>query len=249
MNRHQTNLSNNINLFVNVFMTTGADYQMAVITTSDPQVGNIITSIDPDPASALAQQVMVGIYGSGMEKGLEMSYLALSSSTSAGPGSSFFRQDSTLVVIYVSDEPDFSQASWNTYTTFFDSLKPSGQFIPYGVIGDPPSGCTVGSISAQYGGGYYDLINHYGGDWYSICATDWGVQLQNLADALVARRSYPLGEVDPIVDTIQVTVNGQAVSEWEYDESNNSVVFEIDNVPEEGNTIEITYAVWGCEGR
>jgi len=249
MNRHQTNLSNNINLFVNVFMTTGADYQMAVITTSDPQVGNIITSIDPDPASALAQQVMVGIYGSGMEKGLEMSYLALSSSTSAGPGSSFFRQDSTLVVIYVSDEPDFSQASWNTYTTFFDSLKPSGQFIPYGVIGDPPSGCTVGSISAQYGGGYYDLINHYGGDWYSICATDWGDQLQNLADALVARRSYPLGEVDPIVDTIQVTVNGQAVSEWEYDESNNSVVFEIDNVPEEGNTIEIIYAVWGCEGR
>jgi len=245
MNRHQANLSSNIGLFVSTFMATGADYNMAVITTGDPYPGPIITNLDPDPAVDLAAQVMVGVAGHTMEKGIEMAYTALSDSSILGPGSTFFRADSTLVVIYVSDEPDHSSGGWSSYTSFFDTIKPSGRFIPYGVIGDHPSGCT----GAQYGAGYWNQINHYGGDWYSICASDWGVQLQNLADAMTSRRSYGLGESDPIVDTIIVTVNGQAATDWEYSEDTNSVVFAEDSVPEEGQTVEIEYAVWGCDGR
>ena len=246
MSRHQTNLASNINLFVNVFMSSGADYHMAVITTSDSQIGSVITSSDPDPSAALAQQVMVGITGSGLERGLVMSYLALSSSTSAGPGSSFFRNDSSLVVIYVSDEPDFSAASWYSYVMFFDSLKPAGKFIPYGVIGDKPAGCTVGPINAQYGGGYWDLIDYYGGDWYSICATDWGDQLQDVAENITSRRIFDLSNSDPVEETIEVRINGQIVSEWTYDATGNSIQFDSDHLPEPGSTIEINYAVWGC---
>ena len=248
MNRFQTNLASNIGLFVATFMATGADYHMSVITTSDFLPSPLITSYDPDPAGTLASHVMVGISGSGNEKGIMMSSRALTSATSLGPGSTFFREDSTLVVIYVSDEPDHSDGGWASYLTFFDTIKPAGQFIPYGVIGDYPAGCvnTSGYGSAQFGAGYWDLIDYYGGDWYSICASDWGVQLQNLADALTSRRSYALNENDPIVDSIEVTVNGQSTTEWEYDEARNSVVFAADSVPEEGQTVEITYAVWGC---
>ena len=250
MSRFQTNLSNNIGLFVASFMATGADYHMGVITTSDHYIGSLITATDPDPAGALALEVMVGVGGSGMERGIEMSEKALSSAVSAGPGSTFFRTEATLVVIYVSDEPDHSTGTWSSYTSFFDGLKPPGQFIPYGVIGDPYSGCTVTPYgSAQFGAGYFDLIDHYGGDWYSICSDEWGVQLQNLADALLARSSYQLLEEDPIVDSIEVRVNGQLSEDWEYEGSSNSVEFDSEHVPEEGQTIEITYAVWGCDGR
>jgi hypothetical protein len=248
MNRFQTNLSSNIGLFVSTFMATGADYHMSVITTSDASASPLITSFDVDPAGTLASYVMVGISGSGMEKGIQFAERALSSSTSVGPGSSFFRSDATLVVIYVSDEPDHSDGGWASYLSFFDSIKPAGQFIPYGVIGDYPGGCTVSSGfgGAQFGAGYWDMIDYYGGDWYSICASDWGVQLQDLANALTAKRSYPLEEPDPIISSIEVTVNGQITTEWEYSEEYNSVIFAQDSVPEEGQTITISYAVWGC---
>ena len=96
------------------------------------------------------------------------------------------------------------------------------------------------------GWGYWDLIDYYGGSWYSICATDWGVQLQDLAGEVTGRRMFELEESDPIVDTIEVTVNGQVTGEWEYDETTNSVIFADGHVPDEGQTIVIDYAVWGC---
>ena len=247
MNRFQTNLSSNIGLFVSTFMATGADYHMSVITTSNFYASPVITSTDSDPAGTLAADVMVGVTGSGMEKGIQMAERALSTASSAGPGSDFFRDDATLVVVFVSDEPDWSDGGWASYLAFFDAVKPTGQFIPYGVIGDYPSGCTGTPYGgAQFGAGYWDMIDYYGGDWYSICATDWGVQLQNLANAMSVRRSYELDEKDPIVDTIEVSVNGQITEDWEYDEASNSVIFADGSIPEEGQTIDIDYAVWGC---
>ena len=254
MNQFQTNLATNISSFMSAFTQTGADYHMAVITTDRWTIGQILTPTTPNVEQELSNLVMTGTYGSGMEKGVEMSYRALSSSSSAGPGSSFWREDATLVVIYVSDEKDWSSPGWNSYTNFFDGLKQPGQFVPYGVISDVPGGCQYTTLSGhvrslQPGYGYWDLIDHYGGTWYSICTTDWGVQLQDLAGEVTGRRMFMLEEDDPIVDTIEVSVNGQTTENWEYDSDTNSVIFSEGHVPEEGQTIEIDYAVWGCDGR
>lgn len=251
MNQFQTNLSTNITSFVTAFTQSGADYNMAVITTDRYAIGPILTPQTPNVEQQMANLVMVGIGGSGMEKGIQMSHKALSSATSAGVGSAFFRADATLVVIYVSDEQDWSNPGWASYLSFFDTIKPTGQFIPYGVISDVPGGCqytmTNGATrTLQPGTGYWDLIDYYGGSWYSICATDWGVQLQDLAGEVTGRRMFQLDEPDPIVETIEVTVNGQVTTLWEYDENTNSVIFADGHVPEEGQTIQIDYAVWGC---
>ncbi len=251
MNRFQTNLSTNIGSFMSAFAATGADYNMAVISTDDWFIGPIITSYSADPEGELASQVMMGIYGSGMEKGIEMAAESLKTPASAGPGGSFFREDAKLVIIFVSDEPDHSSPGWSSYLTFFDGLKPTGDFIPYGVIGDHPAGCTISSPygNAQFGSGYWNLIDHYGGSWYSICASDWGVQLQDLAGEVTGRRNFRLDEPDPIVETIEVYVNGQLATDWEYSEDLNAIIFADGHVPEEGQTIDIDYAVWGCDGR
>ena len=251
MNQFQTSLSTNISSFITAFAQTGADYHMGVITTDRYAISTILTPQSANVEQQLGNLVVQGTYGSGMEKGIEMSHKALSSAASAGPGSAFFREDATLVVIYVSDEQDWSNPGWSHYLNFFDNLKPAGQFVPYGVISDVPGGCQYTTFnghvrSLQPGIGYWDLIDHYGGSWYSICATDWGVQLQDLAGEVTGRRMFALEEPDPIVDTIEVTVNGQITSMWEYDTNSNSVVFAEGHVPDEGQTIQINYAVWGC---
>lgn len=247
MNRFQTSLSLNVGLFIQAFTATGADYRMAVITTTHSMIGIIIDNATPNAETIIANEVVVGLGGSGNEYGLQKSQEALSDPNSAGPGGAFFRNDATLVVIYVSDEPDHSP-SWTPFVTFFNSLKPGGKFMPYAVIGDPPGGCSNlhGYGAAQYGSGYWDLVNYYGGDWYSICSTDWGVQLESMANQMAGRSFYELGERDPIIDTIVVSVNGQIVTDWEYDANTNSVRFASGHIPEPGNTIDIEYAVWGC---
>ena len=90
------------------------------------------------------------------------------------------------------------------------------------------------------------MIDYYGGQWYSICSNNWGVQLQNLASSLTGRSAYELAESDPIEETITVYVNGQEVIDWGYDLTDNKVIFDSAHIPAEGQTIEIEYAVWGC---
>ena len=249
MNPYQSLLANQINYFFQAFLASAPDYNMSVITTSTPYLHGIINNSTPTPEIALANMVNVGIMGAGMEKGIEMAFQALSDPTIAGPGSQFFRDEASLIVIFVSDEKDWG-APWMTYTLFFDGLKDPGKFIPYAVIGDPPNGCqgTMNNraFNIEFGAGYWDLVDYYGGQWYSMCATDWGSQLQELGSTLTNRATYALDYPDPIEDTIVVTVNGQVTSEWTYDSAVNAITFNTGHVPEEGQTIEIDYAVWGC---
>ena len=248
MSSHQSNLSTNISYFMNNFIQLGVDYNMAVITTDRYNFTQIITNQDANAVSLLAQSVVTGTYGSGIERGIQMAYESLSDSNYAGPGGSFFRQDAKLVVIFVSDEPDHSHATWTSYTSFFDQLKPAGYFIPFGIIGDPPSGCGGGGWQgAMYGAGYFELIKYYGGSWYSICETDWGTQMQSLGSQVVTQSRFSLSEEDPVEDTISVFVDGQQLEEgWSYDANTNQIIFDATHIPEPGETIRVEYALWGC---
>jgi len=245
----QQGLASNIGSFMGTFISSGADYRMAVITTGSSSFNTIIDATHLDPESAIASLIMAGINGSAYERGIQMAHGALTVGNAA-PGGAFFRQNSKLVVIFLSDEPDQSIGGWYSFVSFFDSIKPLGDFVPYAVIGDEPSGClyTYGNYTrtAQYGAGYWDLVDYYGGSWYSICAQDWGVQLQALADEVTEKKVFDLDEPDPIETTIEVYVNGQLSTEWTYNAALNAVVFNDGYVPHEGQTIIIDYALWGC---
>ena len=90
------------------------------------------------------------------------------------------------------------------------------------------------------------MTQRYNGDWYSICASDWGNQMQDLANTVTVRSTFGLDEPDPIESSIVVTVNGQLTTDWTYDSSANAVIFGENSVPEAGQTIMIEYGIWGC---
>ena len=187
--------------------------------------------------------------GSGFDKGIEMAKYALEGD--AAPGKDYNRENATMVIIYVSDEPDHSQGGFASYLNFFDNFKISPNLMrQFAVIGDYPAGCNFPYLNRTraiaYGGGYYEMTQRYSGDWYSICAIDWGQQMQNLANTVTTQRSFDIDATDPIESTITVTVNGQTSNDWSYDLASNAVVFNESSVPEPGQTIIIEYAVWGC---
>jgi len=242
---YQAELANQMDSFVSSLMLLGPTFNMSFITTDQPDLidNAIVTEYSLDPTFEV-QMILsnIGTGGSAFEKGIENAYLALNDPNSAAPGSLFYREYSQLVIIYLSDEPDQS-GDISLFTPFFDSLKTAGLVSMYGVIGDYPVGCDA----AQFGSGYYEIIHHYSGDWYSICALDWGVQLKDLALNLATKRKFELSSTDVDIASIQIYVNGQTQQTgWYYDPAINSIIFEEGSIPTVGQTINIDYKLVGC---
>jgi hypothetical protein len=257
MGSNQTNIKNNFDTFMNAFTAAGVSYQIALITTdSSSFVGDVITNTTVDPVTVFNDQIdSIGTRGSAHEKGLWYAYESTTTGdASSGSSTGFFRSDARLVVVYVSDEPDFSDHAYSgggsSTMTFSDysasllSLKTSSSLvIAHAIAGDYPSGCSTNG-GAQFGEGYYDVVNDLGGTFMSICASDWSGTMDTLARDSLSQSGFALSST-PIEDTIEVTVDGVVSSDWSYESSSNMVVFTI--VPPDGSTINIDYGIWSCQ--
>ena len=245
MNPYQNLLGMNMDIFMQMFMSYSPDFQMAFITTDQPDFVNglVIDSRSSDPLGEAVFIInSIGHMGSGWEQGLSMFKICLES----GDCSRFIRPDATLVAIFMSDEQNWGVTTFTDVIAAADAVKPNA-FVPYAIIGDVPGGCSNYPLYGQAGLGYHELIQHYGSHWWSICDNDWGNQLEEMAQNISVQTTFPLDSQDPHVDTIRVWVNGQTqTAGWVYDPTHNAVVFELEEAPEPGDTIEIGYSTWGC---
>ena len=254
MGGNQTNLKNNFEAFMNAFNSAGVSYQIAIITTdSSDFVGPIINSSTPDPVLEFNNQIdSIGTRGSAHEKGLWYAYE--STTTGDASSSTFMRSTSRLVVVYVSDEPDHSDNTWGSggsstmtysdYSASLRSLKSSSDLVvAHAISGDYPSGCTTNG-GAEFGEGYYDVVSDLSGTFMSICADDWSSTMDTLARDSISMLGFPLSE-KAIEDTVSVKVDGVDSTDWYYEPSSNTVIFNV--APADGSYIEITYGVLSCQ--
>jgi hypothetical protein len=243
MRRVQTSLADNFDIFINIFAASGVDYHIAFITTDNPSfVGEIVTPLFSDPiGEANSQIISIGISGSAMEKGIDSSYESLRGSGDAAPGSTFLRDSAKLVIIYISDEDDHSSTTPSVASAYFLALKMSSAYVTaHAVIGDVPGGCST----AQSGDLYNDVVMLMSGTSLSICATDWGTPMENLAVESMVNNSFTLSD-SPVEQTIEVLVDGIISYSWTYDSIYNAVVFDAMSIPQNGQTIEVNYAIFG----
>jgi hypothetical protein len=242
MSDEQTELSNNADLFIGPISSSGADFHIATITTDSTLLrGPVITPTTPNIIDEFRNQIVAGVSGSVTEKGLEMARDALLPGSTAGLGSVFFREDANLVVIIVSDEDDFSPGIVVDYTDdMADTKIPGTSFNLHAVAGLYPS-----SICANPAERYDTAVYLSYGQFFDICTPDWGYQVEQMAeDTIMPILIYDLS-MEPIVDSIEVYVDGVSAIGWSYDETTNSIVFDIDYAPLEGSEITIVYGHYG----
>lgn len=256
MGSNQTNIKNNFDTFMNAFTAAGVSYQIALITTDNSSfVGDVITNATPDPVTAFNDQIdSIGTRGSAYEKGLWYAYESTTTGdASSGSSMGFLRSAARLVVVYVSDEGDYSHQTYGSggsttmlptdYSASLRALKSSSSLVvAHGIAGDYPSGCSTNG-GAQFGDGYYDVVTDLGGTFMSICASDWSATMDTLARESLAQLAFALSD-SPIEDTIFVSVDGVPSTDWTYEASSNTVIFTVS--PPDGSDILIDYAVWGC---
>jgi len=244
MRRVQTNLADNFDTFINIFAASGVDYHIAFITTDDPTfIGEVVTPLFADPiGEANSQIISIGTYGSANEMGIENSYEALRGTGDAAPGNAFFRETAKLVIIYISDEDDHGSITPSVAAAYFIALKSSTAHIAaHAVIGDVPGGCG----SAQSGDLYNDIAILMSGSTLSICSTDWGTPMEQLAVESMINNSFPLSDSSPVEQTIEVVVDGVVSYDWSYDSIYNAIIFDSMSIPQNNQIIEINYAVFG----
>jgi hypothetical protein len=250
MNDDIENVQNNFGVFVSTMAGLDADYHVAAtvedsgcINGSDLWIDNTFSASDAQ--STITTMINLGAsYGSNTER----AFMLLESCLAEAVGSSgcnwgLMRENATLNLIGVSDEPEQSVNNYSYYVSLFQSLKSNpDDVVMHAIGGDYPSGC--GSASAYTG--FYEATVATGGLFLSICATDWGSHLEALAEGSAADLStFELTDW-PVPETIVVRIDGVTTTVgWEYNPTDNAIDFESDYVPEGGSTIEIEYALYG----
>lgn len=232
----------NMQTFLTALAGADADYQVAAIVQDSGCVFGSTPAITSDMDSTHALSVwdtmVSGPAGMNTERGLSLIEAATTASCNAG----LVRDDATLAVVLVSDEPEQSVSPYTSYIAGFQGLKDDpDDVVIHAVGGDYPNGC---GSAFPYTGAYESTVAT-GGLFLSICASDWGSNLEQLAEAsLVIRDDFPLSE-QPVPETVEVFINGIPAWGWTYEAADNTVLFSADAAPEAGADIRIDYHLLG----
>ncbi|MFT5684250.1 MAG: hypothetical protein ACI8RZ_005191 [Myxococcota bacterium] len=245
MDDNQTALANNFSTFITQLSTYSNDWQVMVINddANGCNTTGILTASTPNYVNTFQSAVNNPGKNSYTEKLLTPAASAVELTDGGECNAGFMRSNALLHIILVSDEPEQSSGNWSNYVNQIIAKKGDAANVRISsIVGDVPAGCNSGGQSATPGTGYYEATNYTGGVFLSICS-NWASSsnLELLAEASVIQNTYALDN-EAIEETVVVVVNNTEQSNgWYYDEASNSVIFET-NVPEEGDSVTITYA-------
>ena len=248
MDDNITTVKNNFSTFLSSFLALGLDYQMAIVTTDTADNGMFQ---GPVMNSSQGQQSVVNTFtstldqilttnGSADEKGLEVTYAALSNQAS------FMRSSSNgLSVILVTDEDDSgSNTQGQNFINWFQGLKPNDSTLVR----------MSGFLDANgglFGGNpiYEEVIQATQGYIADINANSYQQSLEEMALAAAGLTvRFPLEKEPATLSSITVVIEGGSVSQdpfngWTYDSRSNSIVFHGTEIPEAGEGVNVSYMV------
>ena len=231
-------LGSNFTTFISDISLYTSDWRIGVANADNGCFsGGILKSSTSDYVSKFKSAVG-SPGGTWTEALLTVSTNALGQTGTSGCNAGFLRTDALLHLILVSDEPEQSSKSWSHYVTLAQSYKADpAQVKISAVAGDYPSGCS----SADPGTGYYEAVKATGGEFLSICDTNWAAHVEKLATAsLDGLFDFELTKT-PDPDSIRVWVNGNEwTTDWHYDASTNEVQFDVEL---DGGSVTVTYGV------
>jgi hypothetical protein len=245
------NVQSNFGTFTNTLAAMDADYHVAATVEDNGCINGADLYIDNSFSAATAISAITAMINLGGSYGsnTEMAFMLLESCLAEainGCNIGLTREDATLALVGISDEIEQSINDYSYYVSLFQSLKDSpDDVVIHAIGGDYPSGC--GGNDAYMG--MYEATVATGGLFLSICATDWGTHLEALAENSVQDlSSFELNDW-PVPETLVVKINGVTTTiGWEYNPTDNSIDFETDYIPAGGDTIDVSYAIYGsCE--
>lgn len=270
MQEEQAILAQGFVSFAGQLEASGTDFHLGVLSTTfeydDPQRGRLegtppyLTRDTEGYVAAFAQRAQVGTDGSDKEKGLEAAAYALSPVANLGLNEGFVRPEARLLVVYVSDEEDCSDAGAligtdqdRCYTrddllvpiaTYIDDLRAMKQEAS-DVQAAAIIGLDASCPSAYPSDRYRQVVELLGGSLGDICDGDWSTLLADLGlTATGVLTSFQLGDA-AVVDSLEVYVDDVLAppGDWSYDPATWYLSFAPDAIPPRGSVIVANYTI------
>ena len=262
MEEEQRALRDNFGSFMQYFTGSGLDYHVGVVSTdmdNRQESGKLIldstrssryidnTSTEEEALTSFRDRALLGVNGSGTESGLDATMAALTTerySTNDG----FYRDEASLSIVVISDEPDQSDVSVNEFTSWITGLKTDEAYtVTFSAIVAPDrTTCSA----AERGTYYIEVANQLDGIIWPICDEDYSSVLEELGLRAAGLKHEFFLSLVPVEATIAVTVEDSdgvatpyvADTDWTYSRTRNSITF-TEFTPLPLNVVDIRYEV------
>ena len=263
-------LKNNLDSFLQILNSRKAiNYQMAVVTTDafhdngaliktagGIEVVKSATSVNPTADFSDLVNSIVDTQTSFWEQGLENSYQAILKNASK-----FSRTGVPLVVVYLTDENDYScesscwgaepehNTTWKEfdiarYLDFFKTYKKNEgtEVVMFPIVGISQDKCTVASLGSRYMA-VSDTLGSFGKSG-SICDSDLADSYSNIAKIIADRGNVFQLSTQAVPSSVQVYIDNVPqepdVANYIFDPAQNSVVFN-GTLPAVGSEIQVVF--------
>lgn len=281
MLEEQTTLAAGFQSFADQLEASATRFHLGVITTTfeytDPSRGTLIgepqyfTWEDVDYATRFAERAQVGIDGSDFEKGLDAAAYALSPTAALDLNIGFSRPEARLLVVFVSDEEDCSDAGAlgtdfetngeicysereqlvpvEDYVVQFRALRDDPRdVIVSAIVGLDTDGCDTngdGDPDIFAGERYAEVARLTGGVVGDLCDGDWSTVMTDLGlNATGMFTSFQLSNA-AIPDTLEVFVDDvlQDPSVYTYEPETWYIHFDEASLPPRDSVVVANYTV------
>jgi len=170
---------------------------------------------------------------------LTIASTAIEKTDQAECNAGFLREQALLHIILISDESDQSTEHWATYVQQITAKKGETSLVKISSIaGDVPNGCQSNDITASAGNGYWNASSITNGDFMSICS--FGENNDNLRTLAESSTGYRLDHW-PIENTLHVSINEMALSDWNFSAISNLIIFDESVFPIDGDSVLVEY--------
>ena len=260
MQKYQELLLNEMDTFLGALAQSKIDFRLG-LTSTDMRPSGMGGKFIGSPAilipeiknwkSLFKERFVLGEDGSNLERSLD------SFKTLLHRRRDFLRPQVPLVLIFLTDEEDYSLEKISYYIEFLDLIKPkfkadntrSWQAYFFGILTRQDSGPHCSGKTLIPGRRYLDLVRASEGFAVSICAGDLRFQeaLTSIKKRIVQFfTDYKLGQI-PKAETIEVYIDGNEVSEgtengWLYHSNGNFIRFYGKAIPDYNSRIKINFS-------
>jgi len=251
---YQDQLAANFPAMFAYFLGSGVDYHIGVVSTDMESLSHSgrlqeragerwIDDATPDGSNVFGSMAVLGTSGHYEEHGREAAYTALEL-LSSGYNAGFTRDQASLHIVVLSDEPDRSTddpISLSDFTDWLNAERATRPAVSFSSFADVSDDCGEGAA------GYEEITAAVGGLVLDICGSDYDEALDELGLFTIGLSRVFALSTTPVPGTIEVFVESGALlfefdegDDWNYDAAANAIVF-VDYVPAQGDVVLVYY--------
>ena len=243
MNRYDAELMAGIGAMLLALPESG--WRLAMLT-NDPSYASIESQFPLVPGDDIADaENMYNNMGRGhREEGFDASYEYLVNNEYA---QTWLRYDAALLVVFVSDEEEQSDAHFPTvdgFISWYQGLRGGSVFLS-SIVNIDPSESLCNTNASNNGDRYIDATEHFGGQIVDVCSEDWSAGVVDAASRLEPYEHIQL-TYEPVEESIRVFINGSLNYDWYYSATDNTIYFTV--IPGGNDLVEIGYRYFPDEG-